>query len=444
MNSIFWKIFVSFWVVMVLVAGATLHVSFYLASERAAQVDELSRIDIIRDAETALVNGGAEGFGNWLRRDVKLPPAQTLFLIDRDGNDVLGRRLPTDARLAFRHLKRSGRLQRSTRVPRVAGPDGKTYIALFGPTRPPAFGVLSTPGVHRVVLLIALIISALACYALTRYLTTPLRQVSRAARELAAGRLSARAGDHVYRHDELGQLARQFDDMAGALERQLTTRRDLLRNVSHELRSPLARMQVALELARRQPDQLEAQLARIDTEVGHMEHLTAQMLSLARLQADDSPAPEDFDLRDLVQRAADDAAFEGSPENKTVSVVLTDDPATVHGHSELLHSAIENVVRNALRFTADGTAITLELTIDGNETVLHVRDSGPGVAEHLLPHIFEPFFQGQVQSGGTGVGLALTAQIVRIHDGRIRASNREAGGLDVEIRLPLKVVNAAA
>lgn len=438
MKSIFWKIFVSFWVVMVLVAAATLHVSFYLASERAAQINELSRIDILREAETVLNAGGAEGFYNWLKRDAALPPAQTIFLIDPDGNDLLGRKLPRDARMTYRNLKRSGRLQRSRRVPRVIGPDGSEYFALFGPTRPPAFGVLNTPGVNRVVLLIALIISALACFALTRYLTAPLRHVSRAVDKLAGGQLSARAGDEVHRNDELGQLARQFDDMAAALERQMKTRQDLLRNVSHELRSPLARMQVALELAKRQPEAIDAQLTRIDTEIGHMEHLTAQMLDLARLQASDAPAPCSLDLRDVLMRVADDAVFEGSPENKHTVCDLPQTPIRVRGHVELLHSAIENIVRNALRFTVEGSSVEIQLQVDGDEAVINVRDSGPGVAADQLQHIFEPFFQGQSQAGSAGVGLALTAQVVRLHAGSIAAANREQGGLDVVVRLPLE------
>ena len=372
MNSIFWKIFLSFLALLVLVAGLTVHVSFYLAGQRAASINELKRIDVQRDAEAALSAGGAEGFARWLRSDAGLPTTHTIYLIDDRGADILDRKLPAEAKLAFRRLKRSGRLKSSPRVPRLEGPDGTDYLFLLGPRRPPALGVLATPGVDRVVLIAGLAVTALACFLLTRYLVAPLTRVTRAAEALADGRLTARAGSDTYRHDELGRLAAQFDTMADALQRQMQARQDLLRNASHELRSPLARIQVALELARRQPDAVGEQLERIAREAEQMEALTAQMLSLARAQSDAAEAESDVELGELVARITEDAAFEGAPRQRTVALEADASPIVVRGHAELLASAIENVVRNALRFSPDGGQVSAADVVQLLVVQLHV------------------------------------------------------------------------
>jgi two-component system sensor histidine kinase CpxA len=437
MNSIFWKIFLSFLAMLVLVGGITVHVSFYLAGQRAASINELKRIDVQRDAEAALTTGGAEGFARWLRSDAGLPNTHTIYLIDEYGDEILGRTLPPEAKLAFMRLKRSGRLKSSKRVPRVVAADGTTYLFLLGPRRPPAMGVFATPGVNRVVLVAALLVTGIACFLLTRYLVSPLTRVTHAAEALADGKLSARAGRDAYRHDELGRLAAQFDDMADALQRQLQTRQDLLRNASHELRSPLARIQVALELARRQPDAVNEQLDRIGREAEQMEALTAQMLNLARAQSEQASAAADVELGDVLRRIVEDAAFEGAPQQRRVTLDAPDASLVVRGHAELLASAVENVVRNALRFTPDGGGVAVALAREGADAIVRVADGGPGIPEHLMAHIFEPFFQGQSQAGTAGVGLAVSKQVVDLHGGTMRARNRAEGGLEVEIRVPL-------
>lgn len=437
MNSIFWKIFLSFIAMLVLVGGITVHVSFYLAGQRAASINELKRIDVQRDAEAALVDGGAEGFARWLRADAGLPNTHTIYLIDGEGSEILERKLPAEAKLAFSRLKRSGRLKSSKRVPKIVAADGTPYLFLLGPTRPPAMGVFATPGVNRVVLVLALLVTGTACFLLTRYLVAPLTRVTRAAEALADGRLTARAGSDAYRHDELGRLASQFDDMADALQRQLQTRQDLLRNASHELRSPLARIQVALELARRQPDAVTEQLERIEREAEQMEALTAQMLNLARAQSDQASDAADVELGEVLRRIVEDAAFEGAPQGREVVLDAADGALVVRGHAELIASAIENVVRNALRFTPEGGGVEVRLAREGDHALVRVTDGGPGIPEHLMTHIFEPFFQGQSQAGTAGVGLAVSKQVVDLHGGTMRARNRAEGGLEVEIRVPL-------
>ncbi|MEM7610595.1 MAG: ATP-binding protein [Pseudomonadota bacterium] len=443
MKSIFWKIFLSFLVLMVAVAGIAVQVSYRLSSERAAQINETSRIDIIRAAENALQQRGSEGFENWLANDAVLPPAQTVYLIDDAGADILGRELPRDVRSALRRLQRNenrarnGRIARHFRFPRISDAEDRQYRFFFGPSKPPLFGVLSTPGANRVILLLALLVSAIACYLLTRALTAPLGPIMRAAKQLTAGHLDARVGANSHRRDELGELARQFDTMADALQEQVSSRQELLRNVSHELRSPVARIQVALELARRQPEHIEQHLGRIEAEARQMESLTAQMLDLARAQTNAAPPMQTVDLAEVLHRVQADAEFEGKPDGKEIELTLHTTTLLVMGHHELLHSAIENIVRNALRFTPPGSRIDIIGDVNEAQIVIQIRDNGPGVSEADLPHLFEPFFHKGDNAGSAGVGLAVSAQVIALHAGDIVARNVDAGtGLVVTVSLP--------
>lgn len=436
MRSIFWKIFLSFWLLMAVVLAVTLRISLHLASERSAQVDEIRRIDILRDANEALQDGGRVGFERWLRNEVVLPPAQTVYLIDTDGQDILGRDVPKDVILGYKKHQRMHK--RQDRWQRLSNPDdGRSYLFLFGPTRPPMLGVLSTPGVTTALFVVALVISALVCFLLTRYLTAPLRPVMDAAERLTDGDLDARSGITHPRADELGELATRFDTMADALQRQLESRQDLLRNISHELRSPLARILVALELAERQPDSTPRQLRRIANETQHMDMLTGQILDLARAQAHpEQHAP--IDLAALLERIADDARFEGRPDDKQIVVEANQQAPVVTGQATLLHSAIENVVRNALRFSPAGGRVTIRVRRRQHDVLIDILDQGPGVAEDELESIFEPFTCSE-DDHSAGVGLALTRQIMALHGGRVSAANRPAPqrGLCVTLRLPL-------
>ncbi|MEL7297354.1 MAG: ATP-binding protein [Pseudomonadota bacterium] len=440
MKSVFWKVFLSFWLVLAVVLAVMLQISHYVASERATQVSELRRIDIVRDVDEALSRDGKDGFRRWLSKAV-LPPAQTVYLIDEQGDDILGRAMPENVR---RNVRRSeqrrpgppGRRGRG-RPPVLEDPSGVSYLFMFGPTRPPVLGILSLPKVRMVLFLAALLVSALVCFALTRYLTAPLKPIMRASEALSDGNLDARVGDAVTSRDELGALARQFDEMAAALERQAESQRDLLRNVSHELRSPLARIAIALDLAARQPNAIDAHLTRIETETEHMDRLTGQVLDLARVQADDGEK-QPISVAPTLERVVDNANFEGAPRN---IVIELDAPATlpdVPGDVELLHSALDNVVRNALRASDAGQVIHVNVEAVTDGIVIDVIDNGVGIQdEALLTTLFEPFRKGE-RSDGAGVGLALTAQVIEWHNGTIGASNRPAPdhGLTVTITLP--------
>ncbi len=292
-------------------------------------------------------------------------------------------------------------------------------------------------------LVIALVMGAL-CYALARYLTAPALQLSRAARRFADGDLAARVGTGLGgRRDELADLGRDFDLMAQSIESQRDAQRQLLGDISHELRSPLARLQVALDLAESGADeQTRGYLARMEEEVEELGSLISQLLTLTRLENAEQSVivRENLDLSQMVADICADADFEASGSGRAVT--LTDNQAaTVNGNAELLLSAIENVVRNTLvHAPASDVAVSLQTT--DNEAIIRVRDWGAGVPAEALDELFRPFYRVATardrQSGGTGLGLSITRRALDSHGGSARASNAPGGGLEVELRLPLR------
>jgi two-component system sensor histidine kinase CpxA len=277
------------------------------------------------------------------------------------------------------------------------------------------------------------------CYWISRYLKTPLQKLSEAAAGIAEGRLDTRVDPALARRrDEIADLARNFDHMAERIESLVGAQRRLLGDVSHELRSPLSRLTVALGLVKRGPPEEAAEnLDRIGLEARRLDVLIGQLLALTRIGSGvDRGSPVPFDFTNLVQEVAADAAFEARARNRAV-VIREAAECTVTGFEELLRSAVENVVRNAVRHTAEGTTVEISLRRDGSRVVLTVRDHGPGVPESVLPRIFQPF-QRATDSDGAGLGLAIAESAVAVHGGAIRAANSPGGGLAVEIELPVR------
>jgi signal transduction histidine kinase len=219
--------------------------------------------------------------------------------------------------------------------------------------------------------------------------------------------------------------------MAGRIEALVAGERRLLGEVSHELRSPLARMTVALTLARRQPDPAEY-LDRIEREAQRLDLLVGQLLTLARIESGVEIARSEVDFTAIVQEIVSDGDFEARASERRV-VLAAADAATLPGNAELLRSAIENVVRNAIRHTATGTTVEVALRAIDGRIALTVRDHGDGLADEILDHLFEPF---RSASGSAGLGLAITERVVRMHGGSIEAMNAEGGGVVVRITLP--------
>ena len=450
MRSLFLKIFLSFWLAhalfLILAIGVT------LASRPSRGSWEALRNRTLNDAVQAYQQGGSEAAGNYMDQ---LGASQHIraFLFDEKGRELTGRPAPPWAAdmakgAAVRphsfpwSLMPNRFLSQST-----IGPDGHRYLLAF--ELPPGprvfFGPRGFPGMG---LFIAVLSSGLVCYVLARYLTAPIVRLRAATQRLAAGDLTARAAAlPMRRRDEIGELVRDFDAMAERLEGLVNAQSHLLNDVSHELRSPLARLNVALGLARRRtgPD-AQGALERIELEAERLNELIGRLLTLARLEGgEDSMQKPQIHLEDLLRQIAEDADFEAQSRNCRVNHII-EQGCVVVGNPALLHSAIENVVRNATRYTSEGTVVEVRLEkadrANGPEAVLTVLDSGPGVPQDALDKLFRPFYRlddaRNRETGGVGLGLAITERTVRLHGGSVSAANRPEGGLVVEIRLPIR------
>jgi two-component system sensor histidine kinase CpxA len=286
-------------------------------------------------------------------------------------------------------------------------------------------------------------ISGLICILLTRHITSPLFELRRGAETIAVGNLSARVSERLRsRHDEIGQLGRDFDRMAERLESLVDSHKRLLGDVSHELRSPLSRLLVALGLARRSTnDEMPELLDRIALEAQRLDNLIGQLLTLSRIESGSHVTPAlPIDLTALVHEVVTDADFEARAQSRRVGITAFEE-CTVSGSEELMRSAVENVVRNAVRFTRPGTSVDLSIRRERNRAVIRVQDSGPGVPETMLSEIFLPFRRAQTVHGnrneGSGLGLAIAYRAVAASGGKIRAMNAADGGLIVDIEFPL-------
>ncbi len=448
MRTLFLRIFLSFWLAMILIVGITVTVVVTDADRRLGELEGFDAPTLIQEASRTLEEDGEDGLREWLEDNTDEITGILLFIVDDQGDELLGRELPPDLmrRLSHRdarrmHLPRNYRPPRF--MPRFVGPDGREYTVLLAPNRPGPFGFQGFGHFRLVVFSIALVVSAVMCFFLARYLSRPVGFLQTATHELARGNLDARVGKKIgQRRDELGVLARDFDEMAEQLRNLITARQQLLRDISHELRSPLTRLRLALGLAARRGTGAEKELNRIEKEAGRLEQLIGQILNLSRLDAgNDQLRRESIDLSALIDVVVEDARFEGEPKGCRIDWDSGPE-CTIQGDPDLLRSAIENVVRNAVRYTADNSSVEINLSFSDDRSAVSIstRDHGEGVPESELERIFEPFHRVSEsrdrKSGGEGIGLAIAKRVVVLHRGQIVARNVRDGGLEVLITLP--------
>jgi two-component system, OmpR family, sensor histidine kinase CpxA len=426
--------------------------AFGLYAEMAVEIYE-------RDGQAALAS--------YLER-VERASGIDAFVLNERGEEVNGRALPEGAKDLARRATLDAPFvfdpprqppQRPLGAQVIRSPRGALYTLVgelprpdFPRPEPPRLGEPGALlfGLHMLGprLLVVLLIGSVFCYWLARYLTTPVVKLRATTRELADGNLTARVQQNlIRRRDEIGYLGSDFNLMAGRIESLVLAQRRLLGDISHELRSPLSRLRVALELARRRaaPEAGRA-LDRIEREAESINEMIGQLLALSRFETGpDRLNNVRVDLCALVQEVADDADYEARSRNCSVRVTGCEE-CHMDGVAELLRSAVENVLRNAVRYTAEGTEVEISLrreTVDAAPYALvSVRDHGAGVPPEAIEEIFRPFYRVEDardrQTGGTGLGLAIAARAVHLHGGTVKASNAADGGLVVEIRFPLK------
>jgi two-component system sensor histidine kinase CpxA len=327
---------------------------------------------------------------------------------------------------------------------RATGRDGKVYVLLASMPRSLLSALRVQPGTRLLRICAAILIASLVCFGLARYLTDPVVKLRDATRRFAAGDLSVRVRPQLgRRRDELADLAHDFDAMASQIASLLTAQRRLLGDVSHELRSPLTRLNLALELARRHAgDGAASALDRIEREAAQLNELIGQLLALSRLESSEvKPAHIPFDLAQMLREVVADARFEADATGRTITLQGAE-TCELHGTPGVLRSALENVIRNALRHTPEKTPVEITLRCVGHVASVSVRDHGSGVPDEALADIFRPFYRvddarDRQDGGGAGLGLAIAERAVTSHGGQARARNQPDGGLIVEIELPM-------
>ncbi len=464
MHSLFFRIFMLFWLSMAIIAGGSIAVTNAIAAREFETREWQRRPSVTIAASEALAHGGIAQLKDWLAANENRILGHDIYIIGPDGADILGRRLSAgaerrldfgrrEALLGFRD-RRFGNappleLRPMRLAPQIVTADGSVYTILLAPRGPGLFGALSLPGIPPALLAIALLVSALASWWLARHLSSPIRRMQEGARALAGGNLELRVSAGLGgRKDELAVLAREFDAMVDQLRAARASRTRLLRDISHELRSPLARMRVAVALARQPQSDPARQMDRMDREIERLDDLIGQVLNLSRLQgAQPRIDREPVELDDLVAEVAHDANFEGAAKGCAVRVQPTS-PITLPANRDLLRSAIENVLRNAVRYSPAGSTVEVGVRLSAGAALISIRDHGPGVPPADIERIFEPFFRvaesRDRDSGGEGIGLAITAQVFKAHGGFARAQNHPDGGLEVLLSIPASQAAGAA
>jgi len=434
MRTLFGKILLWFWfTVAVTVVGSAFISAFnnmnQTPGDRTAPAGRLITFQL-EEARTIYETGGRPALAAFMDNLDRIYEAKGV-LTDENGRDLLSGEDRSD-------LIRRARLHRVFQIIRV-GPgliarpaeDGRYWFFLIIPRAHVGSWFLMPE--HWFVLVASMLLS----WALAYHFTRPVRDLQKAVDRFGQGDLSARVGST--RRDEMGQLSRAFDRMAERIQTLLTAERRLLLDISHELRSPLARLGVAVELAR-SGDDLNTSLNRIQKESDRLNALVGQLLQVTRAEGDpNSLRRESIRLDTLVEQLVGDAGIEAASHGCRLEY-QTREPVTVEGDPELLRRAVENVLRNAIRYAPKESPIEVSLARRNGTAVVDVRDQGPGVPEEALARLFDAFYRVETDrnrtSGGIGLGLSIARRAIELHKGAIRARNRKPG-LEIELELPV-------
>jgi two-component system sensor histidine kinase CpxA len=453
-HCLFVKIFSWFWVTALVIIGVIFvgrHVMDLKTIDPSTMYASVASM-VAADAARAYESGGPAGFTRFANSLAGGHNTQ-LFLLDEFNKDVLSRTISTDTR---RLASEIGRDQLVTKyIPLYERAAAYKFVSISGHPytlvfyehyeAPNLTGVLLREGLPF--LLGLLFVVTILCFWLAYHIAAPIRGIQSAARRVAQGDLSARVPHAVsVRRDELAALAMDFDSMVERIEMLIRTQKNLLSSVSHELRSPLARLNVSLAVMRKHMPQEVIDIGdRMERDVATIDTLMGQLLTLSRLEAGLSSGDrENVNFTLLVQEVVADGDFEAKSLGKSVSLESVNPVVLENADSLALRSACENIVRNAIHFTRPGTEVKVALGIDNAAAspavILRVCDEGPGVPKDALQNIFRPFFRingPERQNEGNGLGLAIALEAIRLHDGSITASNLNPEGLEISVRLPV-------
>jgi two-component system sensor histidine kinase CpxA len=395
-----------------------------------------------QEAAEVLAGGGVEALRRWLGR-ADLPRDVTIFVLDESSRDVLGRALPgyleefvrtsvvgppEDPRAHYRPVRLAPQL--------IAG-DGTRYAFLVLPNRISLWG---SPATALGLVLAALLVVASVAWLIARAFGRPIGELQGAVRRLASGQLETRLPAQITgRHDELGALASDFNSMADQITQLLQSRQQLMAELSHELRSPLARLQAALALAGHREQLDTAGRERIEQEVQRLDRVIGDLLRFSRLGTSAAIQRRLLRLDQILAELTSDEEIEAAARDCHLQLEAERDLAVV-GDPDLLRSGLENILRNAIRYAPSGSTVDIEAREVQGSVVITIADRGPGVPAEFLQQIFEPYFRvprpGATDAGGTGLGLAIARRVFEAHGGSVGAAHRHGGGLAVSARIP--------
>lgn len=425
MRSLFVQLWVAFLVVTAATFAASVAFGYGAAIRRSSEASLVSPPALAKSAQKALSAGGTDALDGWVVSEAHRQPEIAVYFVDRGGRELLGRNVRGQAVAAG--LGRP--------LPAVTAPDGTNYSVVVRRVRGLVFDfwrlLLSPWPVGGLILAI----SALGCAILAWLMSRPVRQLRSAVREVAAGRLDVEISESLARRsDELGWLAKDFRQMTLDLRKLISSKENLLRDVSHELRSPLTRLRLAAELARNGVGEYAQAFQRIDREVERLDSMIGQILQFSRVKSAQSVARCTVDVAKLLAQAVDEVGIEAAARKVHVELQASGS-AVARGDPSRLSSAVDNVIRNAIHHAPAESKIDVRLLVDDLKIRILVLDRGPGIAYGDEIRIFEPFYRGK-SSAGAGLGLAIAQNVMQQHGGNAVARKRPGGGLAIELSLP--------
>jgi two-component system OmpR family sensor kinase len=453
-RGLYWKIYFSFILTSVLATLVTLgYAVFYRQLSNETNNIIAPTEGYISSAQLMLQRGGEPLLIEWLITFEQHPNVNA-YVFDQQGSSILGGEVPVSvSEYAFSasefHVKVQplNRSEILVKAP-LTSQQGGVYLLVVEFLHP--FAVLDVKSYIALGLSVAIVFFAGIGFLLSGYLSRPMRRLQKTVKAIAAGDLSARSGSRLRRRrDEIGDLSREFDVMADRVQALLADQKGLLRDISHELRSPLARLQIATELARLDAgEEIVEYLDRIDLETGRVNDLIADILLLAKLEVDRHPEQwQATDLVNVVEQIVHDAHFE--QQAQVIKFIHPKKSCLVMAEGKLLSSAFENLIRNALLHTFEHTKVEITIKEIDSDFAIIVRDHGPGVAEEHIQHLTQPFYRAehareriaqnikkQLSGGrGYGLGMAITHRVIRSFDGQMAIRNHPEGGLEISCYL---------
>jgi signal transduction histidine kinase len=445
-RRLFWKIFLPFWLAQAVLLGALyLRIQHRISSEHPWWIQpERREMPVLADYAAKVYEEQGQTGLSQLLDSLSLQKRSKYWLVDADGHELSGQPIPEHVLRDASAAEKSEGLHHSFEANVLAASTATTqgHYVLIAELVPPKLSE-RVPGDILWTLKLGTILSALICFLIAHYLSKPIERLRDATHELARGNLDIRAGDNLgNRRDEIADLVRDFDSMAGELRTLIQSERNLLSGVSHELRSPIARIRLALTLARDADDvERSEMLDRIEQDTIQLDSMLEQILTVARLESGQhKPRFERLSLNDIVDDVLHDANFEAAATDATIAFQGESD-IQVNGDAGLLRSAVENLVRNAIFYSGRGGKVEVRLSQEDGVALISVRDNGPGVPENALSLMFKPFYRVDdsrgTTTGGMGLGLAIVRNAVLAHGGNVSAKNVAPHGLEVELRVPI-------